>query len=136
MHGFPGPFNESNHLFHIQGFVDYPVGSFPKRLLNHIFNRKGYAVTTAKDGPEAIERVKEGPFDLIFLDIKLPFMNGVEAYRRIKKIRPESVVVMMTAYAVEDMVQEALREGAYGIIYKPLDMEKVIALIERAREAM
>ncbi len=106
------------------------------RTLSFVLERKGYAATTDKDGPEAIERIKEEPFDLIFLDIKLPFMNGVEAYRRIKKIRPESVVVMMTAYAVEDMVQEALQEGACGIIYKPLDMGKVIARIERAREAM
>jgi two-component system response regulator HydG len=53
----------------------------------------------------------------------------VETYKRIKRIRPE-VVAMMTAYSVEDMVQEALQEGAYGIVYKPLDIEKVVAAIE------
>jgi two-component system response regulator HydG len=100
-----------------------------------ILRRKGYAVTTAKDGPQAIEKVKERPFDMILMDIKMPLMNGVEAHERIKHIRPEAVVVMMTAYAVEELVQQALEEGAYGIIYKPLDIEKVVALIEEVREA-
>jgi len=102
--------------------------------LSLVLGRKGYAVVIAKGGPEAIERVKERPFDVVFMDIKMPLMNGVEAYKRIKKVRPEAVVVMMTAYAVEELVQKALQEGAYGIIYKPLDIEKVITLIERARE--
>jgi DNA-binding NtrC family response regulator len=55
----------------------------------------------------------------------MPLMDGVETYRRIKKIRPEAVVMVMTAYAVEDLVQEALEEGAYGILYKPLDKQEV-----------
>ena len=105
------------------------------KTMSFVLGRKGYAVTTAKDGPEAIERVKEQPFDMIFMDIKMPLMNGVEAYRRVKEIRPEAVVMMMTAYTVEDLVQQALEEGAYGIIYKPLDIEKVIVLIEEARQA-
>jgi len=104
------------------------------KTISFVLSRKGYAVTIAKDGPEAIERVREMPFDMIFMDIKMPLMDGVETYKRIKKIKPQAVVAMMTAYAVEDLVQEALEEGAYGIIYKPLDIEKVVALIERARE--
>ena len=103
------------------------------KTLSSILGRKDYAVTTAQDGPEAIARVKERPFDMTFMDIKMPLMNGVETYRRIKKIRPKAMVVMMTAYAVEELVQEALQEGAYGITYKPLDIERVIAVIEEAR---
>jgi two-component system response regulator HydG len=105
------------------------------KTLSFILGHKGYAVTTAQDGMEAIERVRERPFDITFMDIKMPLMNGVETYRRIKKIRPEAVVMIMTAYAVEDLVQEALQEGAYGITYKPLDIERVIVIIEKAREA-
>jgi two-component system response regulator HydG len=105
------------------------------RTMAFVLGRQGYAVNTAKDGLEAIERVKERPFDMILMDIKMPLMDGVETYRRIKKIRPEAVVMMMTAYAVEDLVQQALEEGAYGIVYKPLDIEKVVAIIEEAAEA-
>ncbi len=105
------------------------------KTMSFILGRKGYAVTAARDGPEAVARIKESPFDMIFMDIKMLPMDGVETYKSIKKIRPEAVVMMMTAYALEGLVQEALQEGAYGIIYKPLDIEKVIAIIEKVREA-
>jgi DNA-binding NtrC family response regulator len=104
------------------------------KTITLILGRKGYAVTTAHDGPEAIERVKERPFDMTFMDIRMLPINGVETYRRIKAIRPKAPVMMMTAYAVEDLVQEALQEGAYGITYKPLDLDRVVAIIEEARE--
>jgi len=104
------------------------------KTMSLILNHKGYMVTTAKDGPEAIERVKESPFDIIFMDIKMPFMDGVETHREIKKIRPDTIVVMMTAYAVEEPVAQALKEGAYGIIYKPLDIERIVSLIGKSRE--
>ncbi|MDY6875441.1 MAG: response regulator [Chloroflexota bacterium] len=105
------------------------------RTISLILGHKGYAVATARDGQEAIERVKERSFDVIFLDIKMLPMDGVETYKKIKKIRPESTVIMMTAYAVENLIQDALQEGAYGIIYKPLDIEKVLALVEQVRNA-
>jgi DNA-binding NtrC family response regulator len=104
------------------------------KTMSFVLGRKGFDVDTAKDGLEAIAKVNERPFDMIFMDIKMPLMNGVETYRRIKEIRPEAVVMMMTAYAVEELVQEALDEGAYGIIYKPLDIEKMVALLEMKTE--
>ena len=105
------------------------------KTMTLILRRKGYDATSAKDGYEAIVKVKEGSFDLIFMDIKMPLMDGVETYKEIKKIRPDSVVFMMTAYAVEDLIQEALKEGAYGVLYKPLDMEKIFSFIKTAKEA-
>ena len=104
------------------------------KTMSLILERKGYEATTARDGPSAIKRVEERPFDLIFMDIKMPLMDGVQIYRKIKKIRPETIVIMMTAYAVENLVAQALKEGAYGIIYKPLDIEKMISLIEKSRK--
>ena len=100
------------------------------RSLSLVLEYEGYAVTTANDGPEAIGKVREKPFDMIFMDVKMPGMNGTETFREVNKIRPETLVVMMTAYAVEDLVQEALEEGAYGILYKPLDMEDVLKSLE------
>jgi DNA-binding NtrC family response regulator len=105
------------------------------KTMSFVLRRKGYVVATALGGAEAIERAQERPFDMVFMDIKMPVMNGVETYKRIKMVRPDAVVVMMTAYAVEELVQEALREGAYSVIYKPLDIEKVVALINRASQA-
>ena len=104
------------------------------RTICIVLERKGYAVSTANSGREAIEKVQERPFDLIFMDVKMPHMDGVETYRRIKEIKPGAMVMMMTAYAVEDLVQEALQEGACGIVYKPVDIEKLVAIIEEARQ--
>lgn len=106
------------------------------RTMSLILSRKGYDVTIASDGSEAIEKAKKkGHFDVVFMDIKMPLMDGVETYKRIKKVIPEASVVMMTAYSVEDLIQEALQEGAYGIIYKPVDIESAITIIEEARKA-
>ncbi len=97
-----------------------------------ILERKGYAVETAENGLEAVNMVEEQDYDVILMDIKMPEMNGVEAHRRIKAIRPETTVVMITAYAVEALIQQALDDGAYGILYKPLDIDKMVAIIEDA----
>ena len=104
------------------------------KTLSFVLGRKGYGVTTANDGAEAIAIVEERPFDIVFMDVIMPFMNGVETYERMKVIRPEAMVVMMTAYAVEDMVQEALNNNAYTCLYKPLDMAEVLRLIKEIKE--
>ncbi len=100
-----------------------------RRSMSLILAREGYSVQTAKDGPEALAKATETAFRTIFMDIKMPVMNGVEAYKKIKNIRPEAEIVMMTAYSVEELIQEAIQEGAFAVIYKPVDIEKVIALI-------
>ncbi len=94
-----------------------------------ILEYNGCVVTTAEDGFQAIERVKERPFDIAFMDIKMPGINGVDAYRKIKEIRPDTVAVMMTGYSVGDLIEEALQEGAYAVLDKPLDMGKVLEIV-------
>lgn len=101
------------------------------KTMSFILERKGCTVAIAENGLKAIEIAKKKPFDIIFMDIKMPVMNGVEAYTRIKKIRPGAKVIMMTAYAVEDLIGQALAEGAHGILYKPLDIKKMFDLIQR-----
>ncbi|HUU08283.1 MAG TPA: response regulator [Dehalococcoidales bacterium] len=99
--------------------------------LGGILEDEGHNVVTVEDGYQAIEAVKKVYFDAIFMDIKMPGINGVQTFREVKKIAPASAVIMMTAYSVEDLVKEALEEGAYAIIYKPFDIDKVISLIEK-----
>ncbi len=105
------------------------------RTIALILGHKGYAVDVAQDGPTAIEKVEQAPFDVVLMDIKMPQMDGVEAHRRIKAIRSRMAVIMMTAYDLEDLVAEALKEGAYAVIYKPLDIDRVIELIEEVRNS-
>jgi len=106
-----------------------------REALKKILEDKGYRVATANDGAEAIEMVKSRHYDIIFLDVRLPDMNGVETFERVKKIDPQATVIMMTGCAEEDLVKRAVSAGAYTCLYKPFDIEKVIALVEAvARE--
>ena len=100
--------------------------------LGGILEDEGYNVVLAEDGYQAIEMAKQTTFDLIFMDIKMPGINGVQTFREIKRINPEAVVIMMTAYSVEDLVREAVEEGAYAVVYKPFDIEKIVGIIEFA----
>ena len=98
--------------------------------LEGMIEEEGYEVTGVEDGYRAIELAKEAPFALIFMDIKMPGINGVETYREIKKVSPQSVVVMMTGYSVEELIKEALEEGAYAVLYKPFAVEQIIGILQ------
>ena len=100
--------------------------------LGGILEDEGHNVVLAENGYQAIEAAKQIPFDLIFMDIKMPGINGVQTFREVKKINPKAAVIMMTAYSVEDLVREALEEGAYAVVYKPFDIEHVVSIIESA----
>jgi DNA-binding NtrC family response regulator len=89
-------------------------------------------VATAYDGFKALESVKQNGFDLGLIDIKMPVMNGVETFKKMKEIAPGTPVIMMSAYAVEDLIREALQEEVFGFLKKPVDFEKLYKLIEQA----
>lgn len=103
--------------------------------LSDILEDKGYEVVTANNGCQAVEQAKRNDFDLVLMDIKMPGMNGVEACKIIRTEKPNTKVILMTAYAVEDLVHEALKDDAVGIFFKPLDIDKVIRMLQDVREA-
>jgi CheY-like chemotaxis protein len=104
------------------------------RTTSLILEHEGYSVTTARSGAEAIALTRETAFDLIFLDIKMPELDGVDTLHEIKKIRPTATVVMMTAYALEQRIGDALREGAHAVLRKPLVIATVLELIKQTLE--
>ncbi len=79
---------------------------------------------------------KEAVYDVIFIDMKLPTINGLETYLRIKEINPKVVAIMITAYRQEvtDLVEEALKNDAYTCLYKPFDMSKLLKLVDEIWE--
>ncbi len=97
-----------------------------------ILELKDYGVATAYDGFKALELVKQNGFDLVIMDVKMPVMDGVETFKKIKEMVPETPVMMVTAYAVEDLIREALQEGAFGSLRKPLDFDRLFELMEQA----
>jgi two-component system response regulator HydG len=100
--------------------------------LGGILEDEGYNVVLAENGYQAIEAAKQTPFDLVFMDIKMPGINGVQTFREIKKINPKAAVIMMTASSVEELIKEALDEGAYAVVYKPFDVEKIVSITKSA----
>lgn len=97
-----------------------------------ILGLKDYEVAVAYDGFKALELVKQDGFDLVLMDVRMPVMDGVETFKKLKEMTPATPVIMATAYAVEQLIREVLREGAFGALHKPLDFNQVFELIERA----
>ncbi len=84
---------------------------------------KGYEVFTASDGEEALQRVKAERPHLIFLDVRMPKMDGLEVLKRVREFDQEVGVIMVTAVREEDIGRQALQLGAFDYITKPLDLK-------------
>ncbi|GEM_PF-92074 len=95
-----------------------------------ILKKEGYNVDVMENGYKALEAVKKSSYDIALVDIRMPGINGVETFKKLKNISPETTVIMMTAYALEDLKKEALNEGAYNVIDKPFDMKDLIESLE------
>ncbi len=92
----------------------------------------GYVVVEAEDGLAAVERAANEEFDLVVMDIRMPRMDGVEALRVIRKQRPGMQVLLVTGFAVENLLREGVRGGAFTVVQKPVEMEALLALVASA----
>ena len=89
----------------------------------------GDEVETAEDGDVAIDICKHRHFDITFIDMRMPHMNGLDTCKAILNLDPQARVVVMTGYTEERMIDEALQSGAIAKIYKPFDIDLVVRLI-------
>lgn len=96
---------------------------------SHIIEEFGHQVETARNGREAIELVKQRDYDLIFLDVLMPQMEGRQVFEEMQKIKPVRVA-FMSGYLPANKEKEALKLGAVACLSKPLDLDKVKTLIE------
>jgi len=102
--------------------------------LQDILTDLGYTVDTANDGPSALELVALHPYDIALLDLKMPGMDGVELYRRIRAIRSGTVAIVVTAYATGETAKAALNAGAWQVLSKPVDFTNLLGLVNDAVE--
>lgn len=93
-------------------------------------------VVTAESGKEAIKKVKEIPFDIVFLDIRMPGMSGVDVFTEIKRISPNSKVFMMTAFEVPQQIEKALAGGANGSLFKPFHISEIEDIVKTRRASL
>ena len=100
--------------------------------LADVFELEGHKCELAHDGETAIKRLRESDYDLTFMDVKLPGKNGVESFLDIRKVKPDARVIMMTGYSVEELLDQAMENGAWGVLHKPLDTDEVLEIVKKA----
>jgi CheY-like chemotaxis protein len=92
----------------------------------------GGHIETAEDGDIAVEKCRSNHYDLVFLDMRMPHMNGLDACKSILQLDPAATVVMMSGYSEDRMMEEAISYGAIARISKPFDLQAILMLIESA----
>ena len=91
---------------------------------------RGYQVDLAFSGEEAIAKFREQDFDVTFMDVRLPGKSVIESFLEIRKFKPSARVVMMTGYSVEQLLEQAVEHGAWGVLDKPIDVRQMLEMLE------
>jgi two-component system response regulator HydG len=102
--------------------------------LERIFAREGLAVITAPDGKEGLEVLRKRKVDVLLTDLMMPGISGLDLLKAARQVSPETEVVLMTAYGTVETAVDAMREGAYDFIVKPLKRAHVVRVVEKALE--
>jgi len=105
-----------------------------REFLDIMLKKEGYKVSLASNGEEVVKLIDNDLFDLVLLDIRMPKLDGISALKKIKAIAPETIVIMITAYASADTAIKAMKEGAYDYITKPFKVEEIKLIIKNALE--
>jgi len=98
------------------------------------FEERGYQVSEAETGEDAIQLLSEGDFDLVMLDYQLPDMTGLDVLRRLRERDADAVAIMMTAYSTIKTAVDAVRLGAFDYLAKPFQMDELLFTVDKALE--
>ncbi len=99
--------------------------------LKMILDEEGYATDVVGDGEEALQKIKEENYDVVITDIKMPKVDGIQVLEEASKISPETFFIIMTAYASVKTAIDALRQGAYDYLIKPVEFDDLILRVKR-----
>jgi two-component system, NtrC family, nitrogen regulation response regulator NtrX len=103
-----------------------------RRVLKDILEVEKYEVHEAVDGMDAIARIKQKKFDVVFMDIKMPNLNGIEALGRVLEIQPDLPIIMISGHADVNDAVDTVRKGAFDFIQKPLDLNRLLITVRNA----
>jgi two-component system response regulator AtoC len=105
-----------------------------RELLRESLEDEGYRVNVAKNGQEAVEKVRALNPDTVLMDVKMPIMSGMDAFLKIKESQPDLPVIFLTAFGSSDLAISAMKSGAYDYLTKPFDIDEVRIKVKRALE--
>ncbi|MFH0790765.1 MAG: HD domain-containing phosphohydrolase [Candidatus Omnitrophota bacterium] len=101
-------------------------------FINDALGEKGYSVVTTKDAKKGIELSKQNNFDVVFVDLRMPEIDGLTVLTQIRQYNPDSIVIMITGYPSFETVKESLYKGAFDYVVKPFDLGELFFTIKRA----
>ena len=101
-------------------------------VLQTALNKVGYEVDTVKNGKEALYMVQKNHYDIAIFDIRMPEMDGLQAFYEIHKIKPSLPIILMTAFGSSETAVNAMKHGAYDYILKPFNLDEVKIIVSRA----
>ncbi len=107
-----------------------------RNSLAGVLEKEDLNVLQANNGAEAVEIFKSNKIDIVLLDIKMPKMDGLQALRHMRELNDDFEAIILTGYGDEEAAIEALRQGAISFIRKPIDIEEVLTLVEKAQEKL
>jgi len=102
-----------------------------RESLFHWFEKSGHKVDTASSGFEALEKLEKFPFELLFVDIKMPKMSGIELLEKVKEEYPDTIVIIITAYGSIDTAVKAMKLGAIDYLLKPFKPDHLSLVMEK-----
>ncbi len=105
-----------------------------RNSLKEILSDEGYEADTAEDGLDAIRKVEKEKFDVIFCDIKMPGMDGIEVLDKLVEMGVDSAVVMISGHGDIDTAVECIKKGAFDFVQKPLDLNRILITVKNASE--
>ncbi|MCG8608795.1 response regulator [bacterium] len=107
-----------------------------RNVCHRSLEKQDYQIELAQNGAQALELMRKQPFDVVFTDLKMPIMDGVELLETVKRDYPFSQVIVMTAYATVKSAIEAMKIGAYDFILKPIKPDQIRLVVEKCFERM
>jgi len=105
------------------------------KILDDLLDREGYVVDGAGEGEEAIKMARDKFYNVVLLDLKLPDKHGLDVLEEIKRIHPDTMVIIMTAYASVESSIDAMKKGACSYIVKPFNIDEVVISVKNALES-
>ena len=105
-------------------------------MLKGFLEKQSYGIDTAEGGQRALEKFRSGSFDLVLTDYRMPGMDGLQVLKEVKRLDPEAVVVIMTAYGTIATAVEAMKAGAHDFLTKPIDLDELLIRVKKVERGV